>query len=218
MKNTLLVKLCIALVVISVSLSACGASASTPTVELGYLYSNNYNQVPTAFVDYEPGMTISATNSPRTADMTVRHSSYKETITYASGQKIEIEFFVTKVNPTEYEASINGSVKPVPAYADYLKSIEATLKNKLAFTFMMNGFAEPLMKFPPLCPGGNGEMKQQYSHVPSVQFLESLDSITFKCPATGKTDTFEFTFERGPSDTGGIITGFTVKSNQTTTQ
>jgi hypothetical protein len=216
MKTILRLKFYMMLGVISLSLSACGASA--PGVELGYLPSGNYNQVPTVFVDYEPGMTISAIHTPLPADLTVRFSIYKESVTYVSGQKIDIEFFVTKVNPTEYEASINGSVKPVPAYTDYLKNVESTLKDKLAFTFMMNGFAEPLMKFPPLCAEGSGEVHQQYSHVPANEFLKSLDYITFKCPATGKTDKFEFTYERDPSDTDGIITGFTVKTSATTAQ
>jgi hypothetical protein len=212
MKTTLHLKLCIALGVISLSLSACGGS--TPAVDLGYLPSGNYNQVPTVFVDYEPGMTISAITSPLPADLTVRFSSYKETITYASGQKIEAEFFVTKVNPIAYEVSINGSVKPVPAYTDYLKSVGTTQKNKLAFTFGRHD--GPLMQFPPLCAEGSGELAKQYSPIPTDKFSNELNSLTLKCGATGKTYAFEFSYERGPSD--GIITSFTVKTNETTTK
>jgi hypothetical protein len=122
MKRSLRTTLIIIIGILALVLTSCGISpaSSTTAVEIGYLLAENDNSRPTAFVDYEPGMVISAAYSPPAADNTVRHSMYKETITYASGKTTEVEFFVVRSDEdgTEYEASINGKVTRVPDIKD----------------------------------------------------------------------------------------------------
>jgi len=200
-------------------LTGCGKSpaSSTPAVEIGYLYPDNRDSMLTAFVDYQPGMVISASYSPPAADNTVRHSMYKETISYPSGKTTEVEFFVVRSDAegTEYEASINGKVTKVPSIAEYKANLETKMKDKMAFTFYPypGNLQQVQMKFPPLCEEP-AQLQQQLAPVPGKDWLHSLDSITVQCPSTGKTTSFTFSYTR--EQTGDpTINSFTVKSDQT---
>jgi hypothetical protein len=53
--------------------------------------------------------------------------------------------------------------------------------------------------------------------VPGKDFEKSLDSITVKCPASGRTYTLQFTYERDLTAPGDLITGFTVTINDAPT-
>jgi hypothetical protein len=219
MKRSLRTTLIIIIGILALILTSCGISpaSSTTAVEIGYLLAENDNSRPTAFVDYEPGMVISAAYSPPAADNTVRHSMYKETITYASGKTTEVEFFVVRSDEdgTEYEASINGKVTKVPDIKDYLANIETRMTDKMAFTIVPypGSWMQPLMKFPPLCEEP-AQLHEQYSTLPGKDWVKSLDSLTIECSSTGKTYSFAFSYVR--QETGEpMITGFTVKSDQT---
>jgi hypothetical protein len=203
---------------ILLSLLLCSCGSKSPTVQLGYLKSGNYNIVPTAFIDYEPGTTIDAVLSPRISDVTVKRSYYNETITYPTGKKLEIEFFVTPGNPSKYEATVNGKEMEVPVYGDeYINNIAPQLKDKVGFSFVPNGFGKPLMQLlAPLCPNG-AELNERYSSLPDREWITSLDSITIQCPATGKTQTIDISYERDLTVPESFITSFTVKIDETST-
>jgi hypothetical protein len=197
---------------LAISLVLVGCGASHPKVQLGYLSSGN-DQIPAAFVAFEPGMTISATNWPPPYT-TSRHTYYKETITFASGSTSEIEFFVT--TDFTFEATIDGQATALPALDTYATTVEPTLKDQMAFAFLGLGFKEPLMHIPSLC-SVPGELVEHTSPIPNNPSLQSLDSITLTCPATGKTNTLEFSYVRDLSTKDCLITSFTVKIIETST-
>jgi hypothetical protein len=219
MKRSLRMTLTTIFSLLSLVLTGCGTSpaSSTPVVELGYLYADDRDSTPTAFVDYQPGMVISAAYSPAAADNAARPSMYKETISYPSGKTIEVEFFVVRsdADGTEFEAAINGKVTEVPSITEYKENLEAGMKDKMAFTFYPypGNLQQVQMKFPPMCEEP-AQMDRQLSAVPEKDWLQSLDSITVTCPSAEKTYSFAFTYTR--QEIGDpTINSFTVKIDQT---
>jgi hypothetical protein len=196
-----------------VLLCGCAALSPAPKVDIGYLETESGSSIPAAFVDYAPGMTFSAQYSPKVEDTTARHSYYTETISYANGKKTEIEFFVTRVNPYEFEVSINGRVKKVPTYQEFTENIAPTLKDKISFALLPGGFGAPLMKVPQMCPSAV-ELTKQYSPIASNQFLNSLDRIILKCTETGKAHYLTFSYVR-ENNIDSLIQSFKVKIEET---
>jgi hypothetical protein len=194
-------------------LCGCAALSPAPKVVVGYLETESGSRIPAAFVDYAPGMTFSVQYSPKVEDITTRHSYYTETISYANGKKTEIEFFVTQVDPKEYEVSINGRVKKVPSYQEFTENIAPTLKEKISFTLLPNGFGAPVMKIPQMCPSAV-ELTKEYSPIASNKFTNSLDRIIIKCAETGKAHYLTFSYVR-ENNIDSLIQSFRVKIEET---